>query len=78
MLVLFGCEGDIVMSIRKRSGQSLFSKMLPLFATIWLTLNAMTTKGFNVDLDNVIQYHGDSKSMFGFSVAEHKEQGRSW
>ncbi|KAL0268025.1 UNVERIFIED_CONTAM: hypothetical protein PYX00_010114 [Menopon gallinae] len=34
--------------------------------------------GFNVDTINFIRYRGDPGSMFGFSVAEHKEYGRSW
>jgi len=54
-----------------------FFKMLTLY--VWLTIYASRTiSAFNVDKENVIQYHGESQTMFGFSVAEHKEQGRSW
>lgn len=44
------------------------------FWLVWIIL----AEAFNVDLQNVVQFHGDTRSMFGFSVAEHKENGRSW
>ncbi|XP_065213980.1 integrin alpha-PS2 isoform X2 [Planococcus citri] len=35
-------------------------------------------EAFNVDLPSAVLYHGTSQSMFGFTVAEYKEDGRSW
>lgn len=33
---------------------------------------------FNVDVVNYVKYEGQPDSMFGFSVALHQEQQRSW
>lgn len=33
---------------------------------------------FNLDTANYIRHEGEPESMFGFSVALHKEQQRSW
>lgn len=33
---------------------------------------------FNLDTVNYIRHEGEPDSMFGFSVALHKEQQRSW
>lgn len=34
--------------------------------------------GFNVDTEHVVRYQGAKGSMFGFSVAEHRDRGTSW
>lgn len=33
---------------------------------------------FNLDVNNYIRHEGQKESMFGFSVALHQEQQRSW
>lgn len=33
---------------------------------------------FNVDIHNYAQHRGAEDSMFGFSLATHKEQGSNW
>lgn len=33
---------------------------------------------FNLDVNNYIRHEGQNGSMFGFSVALHQEQQRSW
>jgi hypothetical protein len=35
-------------------------------------------KSFNLDVANYIRHEGQNGSMFGFSVALHQEQQRSW
>lgn len=37
-----------------------------------------TITAFNVDTVNYIRHEGEVDSMFGFSVALHQEQQRSW
>lgn len=48
---------------------------------IGLLLLLLTINGslcFNLDTSNFIRHDGPDKSMFGFSVALHQEQQRSW
>ncbi|XP_031349411.1 uncharacterized protein LOC116175429 [Photinus pyralis] len=40
--------------------------------------NVLLVTSFNIDTFNYVQHKGQNRSMFGFSVATHKEQGRSW
>ena len=48
-----------------------------IFATI-IGFNLGETSGFNVDTENFIRHRGAAGSMFGFSVAEHRDRGYSW
>ena len=33
---------------------------------------------FNIDVDSVVVYKGEEDSLFGFSVASHRDQGNGW
>ena len=33
---------------------------------------------FNIDVDSVVVYKGEQDSLFGFSVASHRDQGNGW
>ena len=43
-----------------------------------VSLIVPSTNTFNLDTVNYIRHEGEPESMFGFSVALHKEQQRSW
>lgn len=43
-----------------------------------LALLSLVVDGFNLDVVNYVKQEGPSDSMFGFSVAMHKEAQRSW
>lgn len=43
-----------------------------------VSLIVPSTNTFNLDTANYIKHEGEADSMFGFSVALHKEGGRSW
>lgn len=43
-----------------------------------VSLIVPSTNTFNLDTINYIRHEGEPESMFGFSVALHKEQQRSW
>lgn len=43
-----------------------------------LAFVCVTITAFNVDTVNYIRHEGEVDSMFGFSVALHQEQQRSW
>ncbi|XP_052127501.1 integrin alpha-PS2 isoform X2 [Frankliniella occidentalis] len=50
-------------------------------AVLWcLVLAELPRHGFafNVDVESAVPYRGVPGSMFGFTVAEHRDQGRSW
>ena len=41
----------------------------------WLTPPA---NSFNLDTENAVVYQGDRESLFGFSVAAHRDQQTGW
>lgn len=50
-----------------------------LLCSAILALNgAGEIAAFNLDVENFIKHDGAEDSMFGFSVALHKEQQTSW
>lgn len=64
-------------------------KMPALHSTVWaattvvaalLTLfsSFMPIHSFNIDVPSVITHRGPSSSMFGFSVAQHRDSNVSW
>ncbi|XP_050437291.1 integrin alpha-PS2 isoform X2 [Adelges cooleyi] len=54
------------------------NRPLCAFAALLLCALCVAVDGFNVDVKNCIRHRGPEGSMFGFSVAQHKERGRSW
>lgn len=48
------------------------------FSVLVLFVTNCAVRGFNVDTENFVKYSGEPGSMFGFSVAEHKERGSNW
>ncbi|XP_054288961.1 integrin alpha-PS2 isoform X2 [Macrosteles quadrilineatus] len=49
-----------------------------LCASVLLLLFTCDVRGFNVDTEGFVKHSGEPGSMFGFSVAEHKERGSNW
>ncbi|XP_063227924.1 integrin alpha-PS2 isoform X2 [Bacillus rossius redtenbacheri] len=47
-------------------------------ALAWPLLLLTAAGAFNVDTENCVRHRGAAGSMFGFSVAEHRERGESW
>lgn len=54
------------------------SKIGLLIAQCLLLLLINESNSFNLDVNNYIRHEGQDGSMFGFSVALHQEQQRSW
>lgn len=54
------------------------SKIGLLIAQFLLLLLINESNCFNLDVNNYIRHEGQDGSMFGFSVALHQEQQRSW
>lgn len=49
-----------------------------IISILIVSLIVPSTNTFNLDTVNYIRHEGEAESMFGFSVALHKEQQRSW
>lgn len=49
-----------------------------IIASLLFSFAFVPTAAFNLDTVNYIRHEGDAESMFGFSVALHQEQQRSW
>lgn len=54
------------------------SKLGLLFTQFLLLLFINEHHCFNLDVNNYIRHEGQPESMFGFSVALHQEEKRSW
>lgn len=55
------------------------SMHITMFVSLLIvSLIVPSTYTFNLDTSNYIKHEGESGSMFGFSVALHKEKGQSW
>ena len=50
--------------------------LITQFLLLFLFVNEINS--FNLDVVNYIRHEGPDDSMFGFSVALHQEQQRSW
>ncbi|XP_047110837.1 integrin alpha-PS2-like isoform X1 [Schistocerca piceifrons] len=49
-----------------------------LTAVAWLLTAATGVAGFNVDTEHMVRFRGTRGSMFGFSVAEHRDRQGNW
>jgi len=45
---------------------------------LWGIFLLASCHAFNLDTIGFVRYRGSPGSMFGFSVAEHRERGGSW
>ncbi len=62
-------------------GSGLGHSALLLTWTLVLVLTGMSlesAEAFNIDIPSVITHRGPSGSMFGFSVAQHRDSNVSW
>ena len=50
-------------------------KSIILFSVL---LNTVTVKCFNIDLSTHVEYKRPADTLFGFSVAAHKEANTGW
>lgn len=58
-----------------RTAGTLMQLIATALLLVWL---GQTATAFNLDTINFILKEGDPSSMFGFSVALHREQNNSW
>uniref|UniRef100_A0A182UBB6 Uncharacterized protein n=1 Tax=Anopheles melas TaxID=34690 RepID=A0A182UBB6_9DIPT len=58
-----------------RTAATLMQLIATALLLVWL---GQTATAFNLDTINFILKEGDPSSMFGFSVALHREQNNSW
>jgi len=50
-----------------------------LFQVVWaLAVASRTASAFNVDMTTASLRNGAADSMFGFTIAQHVDQGQSW
>ncbi|KAK7597953.1 hypothetical protein V9T40_014909 [Parthenolecanium corni] len=63
-----------------RNGVSKFKwrlfRLMLLFAFALCYISDVS-ESFNVEWRNAVKFHGPSQSLFGFSIAQHKENGKS-
>ena len=57
----------------------LSASVIMLVALVVLGLGlASPANSFNLDTENAVVYQGDPDSLFGFSVAAHRDQQTGW
>ena len=49
-----------------------------VLVAVWSIALLPTTDAFNVDTESAVVYDGAKKSLFGFSVAAHRDHDTGW
>ena len=67
------------MTVNMREGFLLIRRnRMGMGELLLLLLMPLVSAAFNLDTDSAVVYQGEGGSLFGFSVAAHRDQGRGW